>query len=170
MEGISTLRTLSCIVPRADIEGIHTLKKYYCQLHFIQSRFRIKGDSEDGPFAFKWAEIYNGQTFTNPHLDYELASVLYNIGALHMMLGNMQDRTETEGLRVACSHFQYAAWSFQTIKEKYQTDPSTDLSHELMQFLYQICLAQVNYYLALKKIFFCCKGPSIKYVRWGIKV
>ena len=148
MEGISTLRTLSCIVPRADIEGIHTLKKYYCQLHFIQSRFRIKGDSEDGPFAFKWAEIYNGQTFTNPHLDYELASVLYNIGALHMMLGNMQDRTETEGLRVACSHFQYAAWSFQTIKEKYQTDPSTDLSPELMQFLYQICLAQVNYCLS----------------------
>ena len=63
--------------------SIAALKKYYCQLHFIQSRFKIKGDSEEGPFAFPWVEIYNGTTFTYTHLDYELAAVLYNIGALH---------------------------------------------------------------------------------------
>ena len=40
----------------------------------------IKGDSEDGPFAFPWVEIYNGNTFTYTHFDYELAAVLYNIG------------------------------------------------------------------------------------------
>merc|ERR1712018_292818 len=78
LEEISTLRTRSCIFPKADIEGIAALKKYYCQLHFIQSRFKIKGDSEEGPFAFPWVEIYNGTTFTYTHLDYELAAVLYN--------------------------------------------------------------------------------------------
>ena len=40
LEGIGNLRTKSCIVPKADIEGIAALKKYYCQLHFIQTRFK----------------------------------------------------------------------------------------------------------------------------------
>lgn len=43
IEEIGNLRTKSCIVPAADFEGIKALKKYYCQLHFIQSRFKIKG-------------------------------------------------------------------------------------------------------------------------------
>ena len=115
-ETIGNLRTKSCIAPAIDLDGIKTLKKYYSQLHFIQSRFKIKGESEDGPFAFQWVEIYNGVTFTYCHLDYEFAAVLYNIGALHTQIGNNQDRTDSEGLKHACTHFQCAAWAFQTIR------------------------------------------------------
>ena len=73
-----------------------------------------------------------------------MASVLYNVGALHTALGAVQDRSESEGLKLACTHFQIASWAFQTIYDKYLTDPTTDLSHDLMDWLAQICVAQAQ--------------------------
>ena len=117
--------------------------------HFL---YIILGDSDDGPFAFPWVEIYSGVTFTYCQLDYELASVLYNIGALHTQIGNSQDRTDSDGLKLACTHFQCAAWAFQSIREKYKTESSTDLSPDLLQFLSQICLAQAQECILEKSI------------------
>ena len=61
--------------------------RYYSQLHFLETRFKIDDKSEDGPFAFPWIEVYSGVMFTYCSLHYEMASVLYNIGALHTFLG-----------------------------------------------------------------------------------
>ena len=146
------MRSKSCISPNADIHGIAALKKYYCQLHFIQKRFKIRGDSEDGPFAFPWKEVYSGVMFTYCYLDYEMASVLYNIGALHTSLGKSQDRTDSEGIKVACTHFQSAAWAFSTIVERYRTEAATDLAPELLNFLAGICLAQAQECILEKSI------------------
>ena len=48
-------------------------------------------------------------------IDYrsEFTTTLYNIGALHTQLGAAEDRTTEEGLKMACTHFQCAAWAFQ---------------------------------------------------------
>ena len=67
-------------------------------------------------------------------------------------LGAEQDRTESEGLKLACTHFQIASWAFQTIREKYTTDPTTDLSPELMQWLSHICVAQAQECILEKSI------------------
>ena len=67
-------------------------------------------------------------------------------------LGAEQDRTESEGLKLACTHFQIASWAFQTIREKYTTDPTTDLSPELMQWLSLICVAQAQECILEKSI------------------
>ena len=67
-------------------------------------------------------------------------------------LGSSQDRTDSEGLKLACTHFQYAAWAFQTINEKYQTESTTDLSLDLLQFFSQICLAQAQECILEKSI------------------
>lgn len=47
-------------------------------------------------------------------IDYrsEFTTTLFNIGALHSQLGAADDRTTSEGLKLACTHFQCAAWAF----------------------------------------------------------
>ena len=53
---LEVLRANSCIRISESIDGAATLKKYYCQLNFLKSRFKIGGD---GPFQFTWREVYN---------------------------------------------------------------------------------------------------------------
>ena len=83
LKEIGDLRAKACLRPIADIDGVAACKRYYSQLHFIQQRFKIDDKSDDGPFAFPWIEIYNGVMFTYCSLQFEMASVLYNVGALH---------------------------------------------------------------------------------------
>ena len=90
--------------------------------------------------------------FTYCYLDYEMASVLYNIGALHSVLGARQDRGDSESIKVACTHFQSAAWAFSTITERYRTEAATDLAPELLSFLAQISLAQAQECILEKSI------------------
>lgn len=51
--------------------------------------------------------------FSIPEIQFELMAVLYNIGALHSKLGAEESRTSQEGMKMACTHFQCAAWAFQ---------------------------------------------------------
>lgn len=44
---------------------------------------------------------------------FELMCVLFNIGALHTQLGATDLRSSPEGMKMACTHFQCAAWAFQ---------------------------------------------------------
>lgn len=48
-----------------------------------------------------------------PDIQFELMSILYNIGALHSKLGAAESRVSHEGMKIACTHFQCAAWAFQ---------------------------------------------------------
>ena len=87
--------------------------------------------------------------FTYCYLDYEMASVLYNIGSLHSTLGARQD---SEVIKVACTHFQSAAWAFSSIVDRYRTEAATDLAPELLNFLAGICLAQAQECILEKSI------------------
>ncbi len=131
---------------------MNALKKYYCQLHFLQNRFKIKSGGGEGPFAFPWYDVYSGSLFTFSDLHYEMASVLYNIGALHSQLGWREDRSTSEGMKMACTHFQCAAWAFHTLPDRYVTDTGTDLSPEILAFLSQVSLAQAQECILEKSI------------------
>lgn len=48
-------------------------------------------------------------------IKYEMACILYNIGALHTELGAMDARNTPDGMKISCTHFQCAAWAFQVI-------------------------------------------------------
>lgn len=95
---------------------------------------------------------------------YEMASILYNIGALHTQLGGVDSRTSAEGMKMSCTHFQCAAWCFQVcshqsaslnaklnlflslqhLKETLPRPRASDMSPDFMQLFYQICLAQAQ--------------------------
>ncbi|XP_039279943.1 LOW QUALITY PROTEIN: tyrosine-protein phosphatase non-receptor type 23 [Nilaparvata lugens] len=74
----------------------------------------------------------------------EVLAILYNIGALHSQLGAGDDRSTADGLKMACTHFQCAAWAFQHLKDSYPQSLGVDVCPDLMQFMQQVCLAQAQ--------------------------
>lgn len=78
------------------------------------------------------------------NIRFEIISILYNIGAMHTQLGALTERTSADGMKMACAHFQCAAWAFEHLKNSYPQPSGVDLAPELMTFMHQLCLAQAQ--------------------------
>ncbi|GFT54198.1 tyrosine-protein phosphatase non-receptor type 23 [Nephila pilipes] len=139
---LETLRQ-NAIKPPMDFTGCSILKRYYSQLHKLQSRFPM---TDDGPACvpFMWTDIYSGVAYNITDIEYEEACILYNIGALHSKLGTMDSRCNAEGMKIACTHFQCAAWAFQNLRDTYPQPKGSDMSHDLLTFFINIMLAQAQ--------------------------
>ncbi|PSN50877.1 hypothetical protein C0J52_12740 [Blattella germanica] len=59
-------------------------------------------------------DTYANMVCTLPDIRFEMVSILYNIGALHSQLGASDSRVTADGMKLSCTHFQCAAWAFQT--------------------------------------------------------
>ncbi|XP_036357587.1 tyrosine-protein phosphatase non-receptor type 23 isoform X2 [Octopus sinensis] len=135
------MRQVAVSVPR-DFTGCSTLKRYYAQLQFLQSRFKLGQDDEDA-IPFTWEDVHTGREYVYQDIKFEQACILYNIGALHSILGAADTRTTAEGMKVSCTHFQCAAWAFEYLRD-YYTAYSQDLSREMMSFHVNLMLAQAQ--------------------------
>ncbi|XP_057379338.1 tyrosine-protein phosphatase non-receptor type 23-like [Daphnia carinata] len=147
---LETLRAAACHPPQ-DFTGCALLKKYYCQLNFLQNRFTFNEAGRDEVY-FTWNDMYTGMAYSTTDIKHEMACVLFNIGALHMNLGAMDSRQTADGMKMSCSHFQCAAWAFQQLNEKYPQPRETDLCHELVKFLSTVSLAQAQECILEKSI------------------
>ncbi|XP_014480302.1 PREDICTED: tyrosine-protein phosphatase non-receptor type 23 [Dinoponera quadriceps] len=139
---LESLRSMA-VRPPIDVAGCVVLKKYYCQLHFLQSRFPM---GKDGAAAvtFTWRDTYANMACSLANIRFEIISILYNIGALHTQLGWRTERISADGMKIACTHFQCAAWAFEHLKNSYPQPSGVDLAPELMTFMHQLCLAQAQ--------------------------
>lgn len=133
----------AAVRPAKDVTGCSTLKRYYCQLHFLTSRFPMYKDGE-AAVKFSWKDLYANMFCSLPDMSLEMVSILYNIGALHSQLGATDNRTTADGMKMSCTHFQCAAWAFQHVREEYPQAMGLDLSPDMMSFMYQLCLAQAQ--------------------------
>ncbi|EFA03751.2 tyrosine-protein phosphatase non-receptor type 23 [Tribolium castaneum] len=142
---ISNLESLraAAIRPTIDVAGCQLLKKYYCQLHFLKSRFPMS-EGQAAAVYFTWKDNYTGMLCNIPDIRFELMCILYNIGALHTQLGALDCRSSADGLKMACTHFQCAAWAFQTVKETYHQMVPYMSSVEAVHFMQQVCFAQAQ--------------------------
>ena len=93
-------------------------------------------------------------------LDFELACVLYNIGALHAELGAVDLRYTAESMKVACTHFQCAVWAFQHLRDDNRLYKSKDMSHDMLSFFVQVMLSQAQECI-LEKSMLDNRKPSI---------
>ncbi len=116
--------------------------RYYAQLHSLQNRFPLSSENEI--LNFIWKEIYSGSVWQSSNIKYEMAAVLYNIGSLHSKLGAEEARTNPESMKVACTHYQCAAWAYGQLKDAFSLVLKGDLSPELLVFEQQICFAQAQ--------------------------
>lgn len=126
-----------------DVTGCSALKRYYCQLHFLQSRFPMAKDGA-AAVSFTWRDIYAGMVCTLADIRFEMVSILYNIGALHVQLGASDSRVTADGMKLSCTHFQCAAWAFQHLKDTFPQPAGVDLAPDVMQFMYHLSLAQAQ--------------------------
>ncbi|NXH06625.1 PTN23 phosphatase, partial [Loxia leucoptera] len=119
-------------VPR-DFEGCSTLRKYLGQLHFLQSRIPM-GQGQEAAVPVTWTEIFSGKAVTHEDIKYEQACVLYNLGALHSMLGAMDKRVSEE-----C-----AAGAFTYLRDHFPHSYSVDMSHQILSLNINLMLGQAQ--------------------------
>ncbi|XP_046426773.1 tyrosine-protein phosphatase non-receptor type 23 isoform X1 [Neodiprion fabricii] len=133
----------TAVRPPIDVTGCNLLKKYYCQVHFLQSRFPMGHDGA-AAVTFTWKDTYANMVYSLANIRFEIISILYNVGAVHTQLGAQTERTTAEGMKMACAHFQCAAWAFDHLKNTYPQPPGVDLAPDLMTFMHQLCLGQAQ--------------------------
>lgn len=124
-----------------DIAGCNVLKRYYSQLHSLNNRFKMA--NEEVGLKFIWIDTFSDRHVSGD-INYEMAAIMFNIGALHAELGALDPRKDDSGMKMACTHFQCAAWAFEQIKNNPIELGSKDLSHDLMSFMCQVTIAQAQ--------------------------
>ncbi|KAI1292180.1 Tyrosine-protein phosphatase non-receptor type 23 [Halotydeus destructor] len=137
---LEALRKSACRATR-DLTGCSLLKRYYAQISSLENRFQILKANLDVQFA--WLNVYTEETVYGD-IHFELASVLYNIGALHAELGALDLRMNDQSMKTACRHFQCASWAFEQIRDNPAGNKSKDLSHDLLSFLARVMIAQAQ--------------------------
>ncbi|KAM6169718.1 tyrosine-protein phosphatase non-receptor type 23 [Rhynchocyon petersi] len=142
LKKLELLRQNAVRVPR-DFEGCSVLRKYLGQLHYLQSRVPM-GLGQEAAVPVTWTEIFSGKSVAHEDIKYEQACILYNLGALHSMLGAMDKRVSEEGMKVSCTHFQCAAGAFAYLREHFPQAHSVDMSRQILTLNVNLMLGQAQ--------------------------
>ncbi|GAA6236415.1 tyrosine-protein phosphatase non-receptor type 23, partial [Lates japonicus] len=102
------------------------------------------GASQEAAVPISWTEIFSGKTVTHDDISYEQACILYNLGALHSMLGAMDNRVSEEGMKVSCTHFQCSAGAFSYLRDHFSHNFSVDMSHQILNLNINLMLGQAQ--------------------------
>lgn len=141
MYELETLRGLACRPP-VDVSGCNQIKRYYCQLHSIQSRFPLT--SERQLLSFTWRDAFSSGVTQSTDIRFEMAAMLYNYGVMHTQLAAQDSRTTDDGIKLVCTHFQCAAWAFAHIRDAFPQVNSGDMASDILVFMENLCLAQAQ--------------------------
>uniref|UniRef100_A0A8C2W4E5 Tyrosine-protein phosphatase non-receptor type 23 n=1 Tax=Chinchilla lanigera TaxID=34839 RepID=A0A8C2W4E5_CHILA len=142
LKKLELLRQNAIRVPR-DFEGCSVLRKYLGQLHYLQSRVPM-GSGQEAAVPVTWTEIFSGKSVAHEDIKYEQACTLYNLGALHSMLGAVDKRVSEEGMKVSCTHFQCAAGAFAYLREHFPQAYSVDMSRQILTLNVNLMLGQAQ--------------------------
>uniref|UniRef100_H3ANE5 BRO1 domain-containing protein n=1 Tax=Latimeria chalumnae TaxID=7897 RepID=H3ANE5_LATCH len=116
-----------------DFEGCSTLRKYFGQLHYLQSRIPM-GPGHEAAVPVTWTEIFSGKAVTYEDISYEQACILYNLGKLISM----------KGMKVSCTHFQCSAGAFSYLRDNFIHSYSVDMSHHILNLDINLMLGQAQ--------------------------
>uniref|UniRef100_A0A673KJQ2 Tyrosine-protein phosphatase non-receptor type 23-like n=1 Tax=Sinocyclocheilus rhinocerous TaxID=307959 RepID=A0A673KJQ2_9TELE len=142
MKKLEQLRQSVVNIPR-DFEGCNTLRKYCGQLHFLQSRVPM-ATGQEAAVGVTWTDAFSGRNITHEDINYEQACVLYNLGALHSLLGAVDNRLSEEGMKMSCTHFQCSAGAFTHLRDHFNHSYSSDMSSQALSINISLMLAQAQ--------------------------
>ncbi|CAK9435701.1 uncharacterized protein LODBEIA_P04280 [Lodderomyces beijingensis] len=133
---------------------LQTLHQYLVSLYSIDKRF------PPDCVEFTWfPTIYNSNaqsSSTIASFQYEECNLIYQVGSLYSLLGWSQSRHTDEGIKKSCSYFQYAAGSFEQLRNKVEEqvmqvpvdkrtwEPPLDFQNDTVGCLTQVMLAQAQ--------------------------
>nr|CAB3265281.1 tyrosine-protein phosphatase non-receptor type 23-like [Phallusia mammillata] len=129
------------VIGNPDSEGCNTLKKYYGQLHYMQSRFQFTGENAL-KCSFIWSDSFTGVYNQHNTFVFEQVAIIFNIGACYSHLGAMESRTSEEATKNACVHFKFAARFFQYLADHLDTTLSAETSQFMMKLFINTMLGQ----------------------------
>lgn len=139
---LDQLRNAACHPP-TTVDGCNLLKRYFCQLHALHTRFPLIAERELLP-PFVWRNQFTSGLSTSADPLFEQANVLYNYGALHTQLAALDARSTDDGIKLVCTHFQCAAWAFGHLRQAFGPFATGDLAPEILHFMENVCLAQAQ--------------------------
>ncbi|ETI28581.1 hypothetical protein G647_01031 [Cladophialophora carrionii CBS 160.54] len=153
---IDRLRNDAINVREAHVSGIKRLQIYAAQLRYLGGKFPI-----DIGVDFPWYPAI-GYDRDKPalqnNLRFELANILFNLGALYSQLAFGTNRTSIDGLKSAAEYSMGAAGTFAFIRTEILPDmrssPPEDMDDITLESLQQLCLAQGQesfWQIAIKK-------------------
>ncbi|KAH9596931.1 Tyrosine-protein phosphatase non-receptor type 23 [Schistosoma haematobium] len=103
--------------------------------------------------TWKWQDIFSDCLLESSDIRLEEASIMYNIAALHSILGVKERRADADSMKIACTHFQCASWALNTLVERHlPVSGATDLTSELMLLFGSLMLAQAQECVVEKSI------------------
>lgn len=151
---IGELNSLRAVAtrPSVSVDSLTCLKRYLFQLQSLQSRFPALNDRQVADLKFKWREVHSSSQCECHDPQYEMAAVMYNIAAVHSLLGAAESRESADGMKISCTHFQCAAGAFDYICEKYTLPGVIDLNGSIMRFCSLVCLAQAQQCILEKSV------------------
>lgn len=143
---INNLRNDAIHVQETHVSGVQKLTSYVAQLRYIGGKFPI-----DIGVDFPWYPALGydkDKPILQNNVRFELANVLFNLGALYSQLAFGTNRTTVEGLKSAAEHGAAAAGVFAFMRTEVLPDmrsaPPEDMDDITLQSLQQLCLAQAQ--------------------------
>lgn len=144
---------VSSLSATRDVQSCSILKRYYAQLHSIRNRLIMARDYNAlGDLTFKWVDTYTDNIIVGD-INYEMLAILLNIGLVHMELGSVDSRSSDVSCKMACTHFQCAAYAFEQVNELLPgVIMSKDMAKDLLLFYTHISMAQAQECILEKSI------------------
>ncbi|PIO73770.1 BRO1-like domain protein [Teladorsagia circumcincta] len=139
----------------ADVETACLLKRYYAQLLMMKNRFPMEeGDPIKVLFCWYDRAMDIAHSATYDDIGFELACVMYNIGAVHASIAVNEGRENEDSIKNAFMHYQYAAWPLQHLRDKLNASKyaSVDFDKELLTFFVNVLLGQAQECLLEKSL------------------
>ncbi|WKX88571.1 hypothetical protein Q1695_008316 [Nippostrongylus brasiliensis] len=139
----------------ADVETACLLKRYYAQLLMMKNRFPMEeGDPIKVLFCWYDRAMDIAHSATYDDIGFELACVMYNIGAVHANVAVNETRESEDSIKNAFMHYQYAAWPLQHLRDKLNASKyaSVDFDKELLTFFVNVLLGQAQECLLEKSL------------------
>ncbi|CAH8444783.1 unnamed protein product [Dicrocoelium dendriticum] len=142
----------SACEPSVDYTGLSKLKRYYAQLQLVKGRFGSLTTGSTG-VTWKWYGAFTDVPLAKNDMRFEENSILFNIGALHTSLAIREKRSDTDSMKVACTHFQCAAWALDTACDRHSIpDGTEELNSDLLRVLSLLMMAQAQECIVEKSV------------------
>jgi len=126
-----------------------SLTKYFRALASIESRFPVSKEGDHVALEFTWFDAFQTRKkATQSNIHFEKAAVLFNFAAVQSQEALATDRTQPEGVKVACHAFQMAAGACAHLRDsvslKVSSNCTVDLGKECCNMLVWLMLAQAQ--------------------------
>ncbi|KAH7689665.1 tyrosine-protein phosphatase non-receptor type 23, partial [Aphelenchoides avenae] len=162
----SELSALRAAVARGipDVETICVMKRYFAQLLMIKSRFPME-EHDPAAVPFSWIDRTSDMpsSITYEDINFELCSVMFNIGAMHAAIAVSETRSELDSVKNAFMHFLWAAWPLKQLRDEMgakRFSSSADFEDPYLTFHLNVLLAQA-YECMLERSMIQCRTPSL---------